>query len=81
MKKLFKNNDLREFLSFYSGARDRNRTGTTVSGPGDFKSPVSTNFTTRATKTAFYVICAVRERPWGVDAWAGRAKKLLTLGV
>jgi hypothetical protein len=27
------------------------------------------------------VICAVRERPWGVDAWAGRAKKLLTLGV
>ena len=33
---------------FKRGARDRNRTGTTVSGSGDFKSPVSTNFTTRA---------------------------------
>jgi hypothetical protein len=30
------------------GARGRNRTGTTGLGSGDFKSPVSTNFTTRA---------------------------------
>ena len=30
-----------------TGARDRNRTGTAVR-PGDFKSPVSTNSTTRA---------------------------------
>ena len=31
-----------------SGARDRNRTGTLVLGATDFKSVVSTNFTTRA---------------------------------
>lgn len=30
------------------GARGRNRTGTGVLGPRDFKSLVSTNFTTRA---------------------------------
>ena len=31
------------------GARGRNRTGTAVLGPTDFKSVVSTYFTTRAT--------------------------------
>jgi hypothetical protein len=43
-------------LRAMAGARDRNRTGMTVSGPGDFKSPVSTNFTTRATDE-FYAKC------------------------
>ena len=36
-------------LLLYDGARGRNRTGTAVLGPTDFKSVVSTYFTTRAT--------------------------------
>ena len=39
-----------KFLLLYSdGARGRNRTGTAVLGPTDFKSVVSTYVTTRAT--------------------------------
>ena len=38
------------FAGFLVGAQGRGRTGTAFFGPQDFKSCVSTNFTTRATK-------------------------------
>jgi hypothetical protein len=37
-----------DYENILDGARSRNRTGTGVLGPRDFKSLVSTNFTTRA---------------------------------
>ena len=39
-----------------NGARDRNRTGTLVLGATDFKSVVSTNFTTRAWHNALQLL-------------------------
>ena len=38
----------KSLLLYSDGARGRNRTGTAVLGPTDFKSVVSTYFTTRA---------------------------------
>src|SRR3990170_4326776 len=63
-------------LTAYFGARGRTRTGTALR-PGDFKSPVSTSFTTRAGTLAGILPLAGetgggRRNRTGVQGFAGR---------